>query len=258
MIDLSDKDKALEDAPVVYTCIVGDFDNLAPPAEVNRHLRHICFTDRPRRVPSAWEARPLADGCSAYNSRLASRYYKFSPQVLFPDARYSVWMDGSVLCRADLDLVLEEFSRRGLSVAAFLHPVGRSVREEAMECFECGKLKGEERTTYKSQLQGYQLQGFDLETVVSWNGFLVRDHLGPGVSEAMNCVWEQLNEHTGRDQLCFQYALWKFGVPFAPLDDFDSLERSELEIRDHRFFFWRDKLPGYLLKRWRKYVLREF
>jgi len=92
----SDKPGHAVQRGVVYTCIVGDYDPIAPHAYVDPDWDYVCFTDNPPADPTEyfWRFRPLR--FTQRDDYRNARWHKLHPHRLFPEYSRSLWVDGNV------------------------------------------------------------------------------------------------------------------------------------------------------------------
>ena len=82
---------------VIYTCIVGGYDELLQPAVTDPDFDFVCFVGRGEKTADrigAWAVREF--DCGLEDLRIVSRYPKMHPHVLLPEYEASVWIDGNV------------------------------------------------------------------------------------------------------------------------------------------------------------------
>src|SRR4051812_21635948 len=79
---------------IVYTAITGDFDALRPAPELwRREASFVAFVDREHPC-SGWTQRKLA--ATHHDPCRSAKVMKILPHLYFPDAEYTVWVDGSI------------------------------------------------------------------------------------------------------------------------------------------------------------------
>ncbi len=206
---------------IVYTCILGGFDNLRPPlVPPEPGVRWICFTDVPvlPDVPP-WEFRPVhrimeSVGCRVDVSR-TSRLPKILPHLVLPaDCDYSIWIDGNLQLASRSEIVNAEL--RFDDWAAHRHPARGCVYEEGALLERLRREKPEEwpglsSPELEAEIARYEATGFPhgLGTLNA-NGLIVRSH--NRYTAALNEKWWKLfMQGCGRDQLSFPVALWLQG-----------------------------------------------
>ena len=88
---------------VIYTAIIGGYDTLVEPDYKPDGWDFVCFTDRDLKSDT-WEIRktlPLYTD----NTRTA-RKHKLLAHRLFPNHEYSLWIDGNIKVRNDVNELL--------------------------------------------------------------------------------------------------------------------------------------------------------
>ncbi len=241
---------------VVYTCIAGAYDRLRTVPQAEAGVSYVCFAERGTRVPPPWQRLdplPLPDGQAG--SHNVNRYHKLFPHRLFPGQRYSIYQDGNVSFRGSFLQMLERFRQSGAAVGAYQHFDQRTVESEARECIQCGKFNASDLELIGKQLATYRAAGYPMAQPISANYVLVRDHWAEGFDAAMEGTWHDLQRYTSRDQISLGFNLWQNSVSQVFLDELGiPLERAKRHL--HRNEFFRERLPGYLRRRY--YRLMDF
>ena len=206
---------------IVYTCILGGFDNLRPPlVPPEPGVRWICFTDVPvlPDVPP-WEFRPVhrvysADFSGRADLSRTSRLPKILPHLVLPaDCDYSIWVDGNFqLMKPASEIVNSEL--RFDDWAVHRHPARGCMYEEADLLT---KLKAERPDEWpnmdarelEAEIAYYRSIGFPEKlTTMTANGIIIRRHTAR-VGALNERWWKLFSMGCGRDQLSFPVALWR-------------------------------------------------
>ena len=211
---------------VAYSCVTDGYDRLvaggaAGSLQARPEAQFLCFTDQPSSgaVPAPWQSRSIAAPSELGSGNEINRYHKLFPQRVLPACEFSIYHDGNIRYDADYGLLVERLRERGAAMGAFRHPAGRTLEEEVASCLAQGKLDKSQAIKAAQQLASYGEEGFDCRALISANYLLVRDHRHPDLPAAMDLWWQQLLNHTPRDQLSLGYILWKTGLPFTFLDE---------------------------------------
>ncbi len=192
----------------VYTCITGNYDVPLEPYYVDENIDYYIITDMEISVESNWrkiDIHTLPIPAEMDMTRKA-RYVKTHPHLLFPDYRYSVWVDGLILCVADLREYIPYTGRTG--IAAHWHPLRNCIYSEAKVCKIMGRDNG---AMINRQMRKYLSEGMPKEFGLIESGFLLREH---GKAECIGIMeewWEQISQYSKRDQISLPYAIWKRG-----------------------------------------------
>ena len=208
----------------VYSCVSGNYDLPQPvPPDLRLlpgPLEFVLYTDA---MPNCvfwggWTVRrPVWDH---EDPRRTARWHKMHPHLLFPDAEYSIWHDGSHLLMVDPWKLVETYLLSlDAELATFQHPHHRTLDQELDACIA---LEKDDPTILRKQVAYYRQLGCPVVQMYE-TGCLVRQHT-PRIALFDQCWWEQISSYSTRDQLSIHYALWKQPVRLAPLpgSGFDS------------------------------------
>jgi hypothetical protein len=209
---------------VVYSCVTGNYDQvlksiLASTAQAEDDTSYVLFTDQAVKgqpfVPTSghppWLIKPLAWKHPLCRRRTA-RWHKVNSHVLFPETENVVWFDGSQ--RVKSIAVHSELVVPGLDkhdIATFKHPERICVFQELQAC---KKLKKDNDLLMESQVAMYRKDGYPPFNGMVETACLLRRH-SPDVVRFNKLWWEQIRQHSYRDQLSFNYVLWKLNLEYA-------------------------------------------
>ncbi|KAF3639582.1 putative E3 ubiquitin-protein ligase ARI2-like [Capsicum annuum] len=232
---------------VVSTCAFGGGDDLYQPIGMSESsLKKVCFV-------AFWDEITLASqeadghkvGDDRYigkwriilvknlpftDQRLNGKIPKMLAHRLFPNSRYSIWVDSKSQLRRDPLGVLEALLWRSNSVLAISeHGARSSVYDEAKAVVKKNKATPEEVAV---QLAQYRQDGlpedkrFNGKKALSEASIIVREHT-PSTNLLM-CLWfNEVVRFTSRDQLSFPYVLWRF-KEFRNINMFPVCTRKDL------------------------------
>lgn len=194
---------------VVYTAITGGYgDQLrAPQLDPNelQGIEFVCFSDCVKDPPAPWTVRPPVWQHNT-SSRRTARYHKLHPHVLFPNAEYSIWLDGSEqLVFPPSKLIARYLS--SLDFATFKHPDRNTIAAEVAACI---RLKKDNPITLTKQLGKYQNAGFKDKAGMYETALVLRRHT-PSVIRLNELWWAEMANGSLRDQVSLPYVLDKTG-----------------------------------------------
>jgi hypothetical protein len=168
---------------IIYTAITNNYDDLI---ELQGH-RGICFTDNPDLSSKSWEVR--------YIPNLDHKEPKILNHKFFPD-QATLWIDGNVKLKK-------------------LPPISHLATFKAVD-YDCAYIEAERCKSGKDTAENLDNQtkvmrqdGYPENNGLSTCSVIVRD--GKMNKELENLWWEQL-KRTRRDQVSFNYCLWKLGI----------------------------------------------
>ncbi|KAG4953482.1 hypothetical protein AAZX31_14G075700 [Glycine max] len=246
---ISDEDKSYMQGckVVVSTCAFGGGDDLYQPIGMSEaSLKKVCyvaFWDEitlkaqelvERRIGEngfigKWRVVVVQDLPFA-DQRLNGKIPKMLSHRLFPQAKYSIWVDSKSQFRRDPLGVLEALLWRTNSLLAISeHGARSSVYDEAKAVVKKNKAKPEE---VEVQLNQYRKDGlpedkrFSGKKALCEASVIVRKHTP--VTNLLMCVWfNEVVRFTSRDQLSFPYVLWRLKA-FKNINMFPVCTRKDL------------------------------
>ena len=205
---------------VIYTAIFGGVDKLAEPECVPPGCDFVCFTDADV-TSKVWDMRvmnrlhddPVRD----------ARMYKVLPHRFLKEYDISVWVDGNILVRGNVNDLISRYLR-GNPIAVYDHMQTKwdpwnSVYMEADALLTLDKrgLAKDRADLIKKQVQRYYDEGFRSQNGHVASAIMLRRHHEPRVIEAMEKWWSEIEKGSRRDQLSFNYAAWKTDLPLVYL-----------------------------------------
>ncbi|KAF5947034.1 hypothetical protein HYC85_017262 [Camellia sinensis] len=160
---------------------------------------------------------------------------------LFPQAQYSIWIDGKMELLVDPLLVLERYLWRGKHTFAIAqHKHHRSIYEEADS--------NKRRKRYARPLIDLHMKIYHYEGMEPWSpkkntvsdvpegAIIIREHTA--INNLFSCLWfNEVNLFTPRDQLSFGYIVYRFGGQFKffmfPNCEYNSIFELYPHTREH-------------------------
>ncbi len=189
---------------VIYTAIIGNYDKLKEPKVVTEGFDYVCFTDNVTLKSPIWKIVPVTNPEGLDNTRLA-RKIKILCNSILKEYDLSIWVDGSVLIDCDLNNFID-VNYHGEDIVVPSNPYRSCVYEEADECI---KLKKDSQDIIKKQMEDYKSEGYPEENGLVGTRLMIRNHRSKKVEEFMNSWWNEVNLKSKRDQLSFNFVLWK-------------------------------------------------
>ena len=198
----------------VYTCIIGDYDQLQEPQFKPGNVDYILATDAPHPSTGAWkgiDVRAIKDVPALDNSRI-SRYVKLHPHLFLNDYDYSIYIDGNIKTVGDMRYLIPLLNRHGL--VANLHHSRNCIYEELETCM----LKEKDNAQImRKQIEAYRSAGMPEHYGLTESNLLVRDHHNPVCIDIMERWWQEIVKHSRRDQLSLSFVLWEMGIPVSEI-----------------------------------------
>ena len=191
---------------VVYTCITGGYDNLIDPKFISDGFDYICFTDNLEMESDVWKIKPLPEECEGLSQVKKQRYVKINAHKVLKDYDLSIWIDGCITLNDDLNEFLPTILSDDISIYVPKHPIRDCIYKEAKAVISMGKDKKE---NVNPQIEKYKKEKFPSEYGLLQSNILVRKHNEEDCIKLMEAWFDELKDNSHRDQLSFNYVLWK-------------------------------------------------
>lgn len=212
---------------VVYTCISGNYDVLDDPRVVTPGWEYICFTDQPIQS-KVWEIRPLPDSITSdktLNQIKRQRIVKIRPWDFIGDCDVCVWVDANLLILGDMDEFVKQHDG---DLVTTKHPDRDCIYDEALAIV---KYRKDNMTVMQPQIDFYKADGYPAHAGLCETNVIIRRKTDD-VQKVMDMWSELLRKHSHRDQMSFNYVIWKLGYK---LKMFSAAERNKFfKYRAHR------------------------
>lgn len=143
----------------------------------------------------------------AGDPRRSARFFKAMPQLLFPEYRRWIWIDGNVRFH-------EWANGQHLGgipgpLATFKHRDRECAYQEA---YICSTFSLDDSSVIKAQMEGYRTEGFPEGHGLGETMVVVRDNT-PEIQRFNRRWWTEVSGKSLRDQLSFNYCAWKESIP---------------------------------------------
>ena len=212
---------------VVYTCITSDYDRLSNPKFLTDGFDYVCFTDNKAITSDVWDIRPLPKETEGLSQVKKQRFVKINPHLLLSEYDMSIWVDGNVTLKGDLNKFVKNVITSDCSVYVPKHPQRDCIYAEANAVVKMGKDKSD---ITRPQMERYRKEGFPERYGLLQSNIMLRKHNKLDCIKLMENWFKELKDGSHRDQLSFNYASWKnIDVKVIYLDK--NICKSE-------FFYW--------------------
>ena len=194
---------------VIYTCVTGNYEKLYNPTTINEDFDYICFTDNPDCVKGdIWEIREIPNELKSLSNVKQQRVIKICPHKYLSEYELSVWVDGSIDITGNINNLLTSIFENDKSVYIPKHPHRRCIYDEAIVCI---KLKKDIIDNIDPQIYRYSKDSFPKYNGLVQTGIIIRKHNDNYCVNLMEMWKNELINGSHRDQLSFNYCLWKLG-----------------------------------------------
>lgn len=191
---------------VIYTCITGGYDTLIEPKKIDSDFDYVCFTDNDKLQSNVWEIRPMPKEVECLDNCRKQRFVKINPHIVLPEYNISIWIDGNIEIKDCLSDFIEENIKNEVSIFIPKHPSRKCIYEEALVCKQ---LKKDNINLIDKQIQTYKKEGMPANLGLPQSGIILRKHNDNSCIKIMESWWNEVKNKSLRDQLSFNYVLWK-------------------------------------------------
>lgn len=193
---------------VVYTCVTGGYENIIDPSFVQSDFDYVCFTDQTNTNSKVWSIRPIPDSLKDLSPVKQQRIIKICPHLFLPQYTSSIYVDGSIDITGNLNDFLSKYCNSDKSVYIRRHPTRNCIYEEAVACIN---LKKDTASNIESQMNRYISENYPSQNGLVESGVIYRHHNDPYCIRLMELWKNEVIKGSHRDQLSFNYCLWKVG-----------------------------------------------
>lgn len=216
---------------VVYTCITGGYDTLChvPPSN-NPNVDFICFTDKEPDLTEGWTIKPIPDEFKDVPKKKVQRMVKICPHRFLGEYDVSLWIDGNIQMLKDPSDFIRMHDLRRYPFYTRKHPGRDCIYEEGYAVMKMGKDSPE---NIKNQLKEYVKEKYPEHYGLVESNIILRRHNDPRCIILDNMWANQVLTKSHRDQLSFNYCMWKTGVEIGFLDVKNLLKNDFFKIKRH-------------------------
>jgi len=217
----------MENKKVIYTCITGGYDKLEDPKVISEGFDYICFTDTPFES-KIWQMRPIPSELDYLSNVKRQRNIKINPHKYLSEYDFSVWVDGNYIFKGDVNKYIEKYcNKEDISIFIGKHPTRRCIYEEAKAVI---KIKKDTSENVNKQMSVYKKEGFPKNYGLVQSNIIFRYHNNEDCIRLMEAWWKEVEQYSHRDQLSFNYAVWK-----NPDVKIEYLDKS---VFNNEYFKW--------------------
>ena len=226
-INTIEKSVQPSDAPkmCVYTCILGEYDELKPVLYNDSRIDYICFVDMDRKCYHnlGWKIRKIDFDLDTPIGVLTQRRIKILPHLFLSKYDISVWVDGTFQIVGDVYSMVENVISRNPQKVCFIrnHPERDCIYQEANTIKE---LKKADSKIIDQQVLVYKKEKYPEHFGLVETNIVVRKHNDSDCKKLMEMWFDELSKYTHRDQMSFNYCVWKLN--FLKLGDLDLLQNK--------------------------------
>lgn len=219
---------------VVYTVLVGGYDDVLQPAVIDERFDYILFSnDIKESCVGVWHVRQIPEVVKDDNKRL-SRYPKTHPETMLSDSKASLYIDANIqivdqwVYDRFVELYIQGIEYAGIKLVL----TGRDcIYEHSFDM--CQNLLEHDYIAIKQCHHLYEL-GFPRHYGLNENNVIFRIHTAK--MQAVDVEWwDWIVNYSSRDQFSYMYCLWKHNVElnyFLPEGE-DTRTSDHFRLIDH-------------------------
>jgi hypothetical protein len=227
---------------VVYTAVTDGYP-LHPVVNRQDAWDFICFAESPVQS-DGWETSLINKCDMVVENKLipndkakTTKRIKVLPHLFLHEYEISIWIDSSLQFKREIDLdeLVDGFLRSSNLMRVRRHPYRQCIYQEAEEVVRLGLDTWE---NVVSVIGPYRREHFPRNFGLAEPNFILRKHNAPPLVQFSNEWWVRVRDFSRRDQLSFNYVLWRTPIDVSFIDDRVSPEVELLSRgRDRGPFF---------------------
>ncbi len=213
---------------VMYTCITNNYDDLNAIRAYKYFdwdWDYVCYTDNQEHIEKGqigiWKIRPLAF-TESDNTRI-NRWHKTHPHLLFPEYHESFYVDANIniLTSKIFDIVKQESK-------TLMLPEHFNVNCSYLEAKVMLEKNLHDTDKIKDMVYEMRKNHFPANYGLTENNVIYRKHNDPQIIAIMEDWWNYIENYSKRDQLSFEYVLFKHGIKVSDV----SFENIRIDIKN--------------------------
>jgi len=234
IIHLKQKDMINADHKLaVYTAIIGDYDEINEPRIVEtEYCDYYCFTNNKNLKSETWKIVYLDQNeyeeIRKIDQIRMARFVKTHPHLFLKDYEQSLWLDGNLTINKSVRDWIYLFSDES-DILVFTHPDRNNIYDEAEECI---RLRKDNETVIRQQIDFYKKEEYPADNGLVMTNALYRKHTQQ-VEKFDELWWNEIKNRSRRDQLSFNYVLWKLHMK-ADLCGYHASNNDFFLYKSHR------------------------
>ena len=217
---------------VIYTCLTGNYENLVDPSVVSKDFDYVCFTDNMNLLSNVWKLKPIPNELLHLSKVKQQRCIKICPHKYLSEYEISIWVDACIDIVGDMEEFLNSYCcDDNNSILIPKHTNRNCIYEEMKACF---LSKKDTMDNMEPQINKYKEENYPSNNGLVQSNIVIRKHNNEQCIEVME-IWEnELITHSHRDQLSFNYALWK-------TNNYEIFKYLEQTLCNSKYFKWYPK-----------------
>jgi len=143
--------------------------------------------------------------------------------------QYSLWIDGNMRLKVPMQVLIDKYLN-DCDIALFAHPLRDCIYDEAQVCRQ---FYLDDVITMEYQIKKYERENYPKHNGLIDGSIILRRHTKE-VEEINDLWWKEIMNGSRRDQLSFNYVMWKLGRKYKVIDGFNHVKTNEyFEATNH-------------------------
>lgn len=195
---------------VIYTVIFGNYDSIQEPLFAPDNCEFIILTDMELPKNSKWkkyDMQKIASIIQGMTSIEKNRIFKMKPQILFPEYKYSIYIDGNIQIISDLTEMVHKIPECGVAMHWHAHRICVYDEIETVRL-----LKLDKKINLDKHMEHILEDGMPNNYGLLECNVIAREHNKESCKKLMEDWWKEFQIYSKRDQISFPYVLYKNGI----------------------------------------------
>ena len=209
----NDKNKSMNSIlklkKVVYSVILGNYDEIKA-INIQKGYDYFLFSDIYNNtfIKTNWTILPIPEEVKNLNitSVKKQRYIKLHPHLYFKNYDLSIYIDATFSITGDLDIFLLRSLSSKYYIYSLEHPLRNNITAETFAVVRAFK---EKNSTSKIIRERYMKENFPDNSGLIESCLIIRKHNEKNCINLMNDWFEEIKNYSHRDQLSFNFIIWK-------------------------------------------------
>lgn len=218
---------------VIYSALVKKYDEILQPLVLDDRFDYVLFSDDiTTEKVGIWQVRPIP-----YHNddpTRVCRFVKTHPEELLDEYDVSIWIDSNISILTDFIYHRAvELDELDIPVSSMYHPSRNCIYKEA---FAVVNLMVEHESVVIDWCHRLRKEGYPCNHGLCETNVVFRKHHTRSVREADDLWWRCISNYSRRDQLSFNYVLWKLEIPchFFLGEGNNARNSNHLEVVQHK------------------------
>ena len=191
----------------VYSCITGDYDKVNE-VKKEKGIDYYLFTNNKKIKSNSWKVIYIEDD-SLSNVVLARKIKILGHPIINDNYDIALWMDGAVSFNTKIHDFISNFLEKDDVFVAFKHGERNTIEDE---CKACVRYRKEDKSKIEKILNFYKKENYPDNNGLIESTVFIKRIKDEKVRETMNLWFDMIKNFTKRDQLSFNYCIYKTGL----------------------------------------------